>query len=263
MGQVILQCALLIFFYQTFLFIISLLYKRNDVADIAWGGGFVAIAAFLLIYYPAALHNWIIYLLTFLWGIRLSVYLFFRNRGKAEDFRYLAWRESWGKHFYLRSFLQVFMLQGFFMWLISVPLQVAAVANNREETTYWVMGVLVWIVGFYFQAVGDAQLKQFGKTKKPGEIIQTGLWKYSRHPNYLGEILMWWGIGIIVLPLSLGWLGLVGPLTITWLLTAVSGVPMLEKKYKHSAAYQQYKTQTPALFPDLWKIVMKKNSQIN
>lgn len=258
MGQVFVQCALLIFFYQTTLFIISLIYKRNDVADIGWGGGFVAISIFLVANYAAALHTWIIYLLTFLWGIRLSVYLFFRNRSKAEDFRYRAWRESWGKHFYLRSFFQVFILQGFFMWLISMPLQVAALADRSEGIAYWVVGILIWITGFYFQAVGDAQLNQFGKTKMPGEIIQTGLWKYSRHPNYFGEILMWWGIGIIVLPLSQGWLGLVGPLTITWLLIAVSGVPMLEKKYKNNAAYQQYKTQTPALFPDIGKWLMKK-----
>jgi steroid 5-alpha reductase family enzyme len=144
------------------------------------------------------------------------------------------------------------------MWLISIPLQIAALTNNSEENAYWVIGGLVWIAGFYFQAVGDAQLKQFSKIKKPGEIIQSGLWKYSRHPNYLGEILMWWGIGIIVFPLPLGWLGLLGPLTITWLLMAVSGVPMLEKKYRNHTAYQQYKLQTPALFPNLWKIIAKK-----
>ena len=258
MGQVLLQCAGLIFVYQTCLFIISLIFKRNDVADIGWGGGFTAIGVYLVVYFPGALQSWIIYMLTFVWGIRLSVYLFIRNRGKVEDFRYRAWREAWGKHFYLRSFLQVFLLQGFFMWLISMPLQVAAIANQYEGYAACLMGMVLWIVGFYCQAAGDAQLQAFSKTKQPGAIMQTGLWKYSRHPNYLGEILMWWGIGIIVFPLPLGWLGLLGPLTITWLLMAVSGVPMLEKKYRNHTAYQQYKLQTPALFPNIWKIIAKK-----
>ena len=258
MGQVLLQCAGLIFVYQTCLFIVSLIYKRNDVADIAWGGGFIAIGIYLVVCFPTALQSWIVYLLTFIWGIRLSVYLFFRNRGKVEDFRYRAWREAWGKHFYLRSFLQVFLLQGFFMWLISMPLQVAAIANPYNGYAACLLGIVLWMVGFYCQAAGDAQLQAFSKTKQPGAIMQTGLWKYSRHPNYLGEILMWWGIGIIVFPLPLGWLGLVGPLTITWLLLAVSGVPMLEKKYRNHTAYQQYKLQTPALFPNLWKLVAKK-----
>jgi steroid 5-alpha reductase family enzyme len=258
MGQVLLQCAGLIFIYQTCLFIVSLIYKRNDVADIGWGGGFIAIGIFLVVCFPAALQCWMVYLLTFIWGIRLSVYLFFRNRGKVEDFRYRSWREAWGKHFYLRSYLQVFLLQGFFMWLISMPLQVAAIANPIEGSLAGLLGLVIWIVGFYFQAAGDAQLLAFSKTKQPGAIMQTGLWRYSRHPNYLGEILMWWGIGIIVFPLPLGWLGLLGPLTITWLLMSVSGVPMLEKKYRNDTAYQQYKLQTPALFPDIWKIVAKK-----
>ena len=258
MGQVLLQCAGLIFVYQTCLFIVSLIYKRNDVADIGWGGGFIAIGIFLVVYFPTALQSWIVYLLTFIWGIRLLVYLFVRNRGKVEDFRYRAWREAWGKHFYLRSFLQVFLLQGFFMWLISMLLQVAAIAKTSEGSAACLLGAVLWIVGFYFQAVGDAQLRAFSKIKQPGAIMQSGLWKYSRHPNYLGEILMWWGLGIIVFPLPLGWLGLLGPLTITWLLMAVSGVPMLEKKYRNDTAYQQYKLQTPALFPNIWKIVLKK-----
>jgi steroid 5-alpha reductase family enzyme len=139
-----------------------------------------------------------------------------------------------------------------------MPLQVAAIANPIEGSLAGLLGLVIWIVGFYFQAAGDAQLLAFSKTKQPGAIMQTGLWRYSRHPNYLGEILMWWGIGIIVFPLPLGWLGLLGPLTITWLLMSVSGVPMLEKKYRNDTAYQQYKLQTPALFPDIWKIVAKK-----
>ena len=144
------------------------------------------------------------------------------------------------------------------MWLISIPLQIAAITHNWECRIMLVAGIAIWLLGFYWQALGDAQLMQFGKTKEPGAIMQTGLWKYSRHPNYFGEILMWWGIGCMVFPQPLGWLALIGPLTITWLLTSVSGVPMLEKKYRNHAGYQQYKTQTPALFPDIRKMVLTK-----
>jgi steroid 5-alpha reductase family enzyme len=105
------------------------------------------------------------------------------------------------------------------------------------------------MIGFYFQSIGDYQLSVFIKTKKPGDIMQRGLWKYSRHPNYFGEILMWWGIYIIVLPMPYGFLFLVSPLTITVLLAFVSGVPMLEEKCKNNSAYKEYKKHTPALIP--------------
>lgn len=258
MTQVLAQTAVFIVLYQTVIFIISLVYERNDVADIAWGGGFIALIIFLFVAFSPTVYACIPYLLCCCWGTRLSIYLFLRNRHKPEDFRYRAWREAWGKNFYIRSYLQVFLLQGFFMWLISIPLQIAAITVIWQGWVMLGVGVAIWLLGFYWQALGDAQLMKFGKIKQPGEIMQTGLWKYSRHPNYFGEILMWWGIGAMVFPQPLGWLALIGPLTITWLLTSVSGVPMLEKKYRNHAGYQQYKTQTPALFPDLRKMVLTK-----
>ncbi|MBU3744885.1 MAG: DUF1295 domain-containing protein, partial [Sediminibacterium sp.] len=206
MTQVLVHSAIFIAFYQTFIFIISLLYKRNDVADIAWGGGFIALIIFLIITNSPTVYASIVYVLCCIWGTRLSVYLFIRNRQKPEDFRYRAWREAWGKNFFIRSYLQVFLLQGFFMWLISIPLQIAAITLIWQGWVAFGLGLALWLLGFYWQTVGDAQLMKFGKIKQPGAIMQTGLWKYSRHPNYFGEIMMWWGIGCMVFPQSLGWL---------------------------------------------------------
>jgi steroid 5-alpha reductase family enzyme len=112
-----------------------------------------------------------------------------------------------------------------------------------------IAGTLIWITGFLFQAIGDYQLAGFAKTKQPGQIMQTGLWRYSRHPNYFGEILMWWAIWLMVVTLPYGVWAIISPLSITFLLAKVSGVPMLEAKYKGNAEFEAYKKRTPALFP--------------
>ena len=112
-----------------------------------------------------------------------------------------------------------------------------------------IAGSLVWITGFLFQTIGDFQLTRFAKTKQPGQIMQTGLWKYSRHPNYFGEIAMWWGIWLMVATLPYGMWAIISPLTITFLLAKVSGIPMLEAKYKGNPAFEAYKQSTPALIP--------------
>jgi|694.fasta_scaffold84590_4 steroid 5-alpha reductase family enzyme len=255
LEQVCVQTACWILVFQTIAFFFALLFKRNDIADVCWGAGFVMIVVTLFLHHtltpPAAAS----YLLTIFWGGRLSIHLFLRNKNKQEDFRYRAWRETWGKHFVWRSFLQVFLLQGFFMWLISLPIQITAIDEKAGWNVWIWAGILVWLIGFYFQATADAQLKKFMTHRKKGEILQTGLWKYSRHPNYFGEILMWWGIGIIAGPLEHGWLGWIGPLTITWLLAKVSGVPMLERKYRNHPEFEEYKSRTPALLPNFRQMI--------
>jgi steroid 5-alpha reductase family enzyme len=170
--------------------------------------------------------------------------------------------------------LQVFLLQGFFQFVIGLPILVAAnsgfdfinsilmpeVPDGFSAGLYHeipiLIGSLIWLLGFFFQAVGDYQLARFSKTKKPGQIMQIGLWKYSRHPNYFGEICMWWGIWLTVATLPLGIYAIISPLTITFLLAKVSGVPMLEKKYEGNPDFEAYKKRTRALFP--W--FPKKNS---
>lgn len=254
MIDLYLKLSLLLLAYASLWFIISLIIKRNDVADIAWGLGYVALCIYCFISFSHHTTALVVYALVSLWGLRLSVYIGLRNANKAEDFRYKQWREEWGRTFYWRSFLQVYLLQAFFLLIISTPIIIAA----KSEALGWhwttFMGAGLWLVGFYWQTVGDYQLSQFRKKRKDkNEIMQTGLWRHSRHPNYFGEILMWWSIFIVVAPLQYGLYAVVSPLLITWLLVSVSGVPMLEKKYEGNEAFEAYKQKTPALIPKLRK----------
>ncbi len=249
--ELLLPVAFLLWIYATGWFIISVWLKRNDVADIAWGLGYCLICIFLFLTKPASTVTIVVYVLVWVWGIRLSLHIYFRNRNRTEDFRYQQWRKAWGKAFYWRSYLQVYLLQAFFLLIIISPVLVLT-SIDSSWSVFTTVGFLVWLIGFYFQALGDYQLSVFIKIKKPAEIMQQGLWKYTRHPNYFGEILMWWGIYIIVLPLPYGYWFIVSPLTITILLAFVSGVPMLEEKYKDNPVYSVYKRSTPALFPKFW-----------
>ena len=250
MFTVFIQCFIIIFIYAGIWFAVAVYKKRNDVADIAWGIGYIILCIYLFITYPVSPVLILLYALVTAWGLRLSLYIYTRNKNKAEDFRYKAWREQWGKYFYLRSYLQVFLLQGFFLLIIISPVIHAAIVPVVIWDFFTWIGLCCWIIGFYFQAVSDWQLAVFKSNQKnKGVIIQTGLWKYSRHPNYFGEILMWWSIFIITIPFENSFYFIVSPLTITLLLVFVSGIPMLEKKYKGNAAFEDYKKRTSALIP--------------
>ncbi len=242
--------AILIFLYATAWFLLSIWLKRNDIADIAWGLGYLLVCLFLVFTRETSTIAWIVYGLVAVWALRLSGHIYLRNRKKTEDFRYRQWREDWGKNWVLRSYLQVYLLQGFFMLILSAPILIAGYSGIDQTGILTWTGLAVWITGFFFQSVGDYQLAQFVKTRKnKDEILQTGLWRYSRHPNYFGEILIWWGIFLVVLPLENGWWGIVSPLTITYLLVYVSGAPMMEKRYAGNAAYEAYKKRTSMLIP--------------
>lgn len=248
--ELYLQGAIGILLYASICFIIALILKRNDIADVAWGLGYVAIILICLQQFSFKPISLLISCLIALWAIRLSWYIGTRNKGKQEDFRYAQWRKDWGKHFYWRTYLQVFVLQGFFLLIIAAPIFISF-ADSSKTSLNWViyLGAVLWLKGFLLQAIADYQMSKFRKHKQPGQIMNTGLWKYSRHPNYFGEILMWWGLWLIVLPLPFGWLGIISPMTITYLLAFVSGVPMLEKKYIGNSAYTAYQKTTNALIP--------------
>jgi steroid 5-alpha reductase family enzyme len=253
MISVFFQLSIILLFYASTWFVISLILKRNDIADIAWGLGFCLVCLYLYFTQPQHIVSTVVYVLIVIWGLRLSLHIYLRSRNKPEDFRYRQWREAWGKTFYWRSFLQVYLLQAFFLFVISSPVMLASVSSDSVWSWYTAIGIGVWTIGFSFQAVGDHQLSVFVRQRKDkSEIMQSGLWKYSRHPNYFGEILMWWGIFIIVLPLKYGIFFIISPLTLSFLLVFVSGIPMLEKKYEGNPAFQAYKKRTPPLLPKLW-----------
>lgn len=243
--------GLILFLYMSSWFVISQIKKRNDVADIAWGLGFVLLTWISLFISQAfGIQNWLVASLVSIWGVRLAWHIHSRNRKKKEDFRYLAWRKEWGKWFFLRSYIQVYLLQGMFLYLIILPILLVNQTISDRLIFINFFGIVIWLIGFFFETVGDTQLAKFLRNpKNKGKIMQSGLWRYTRHPNYFGEVTQWWGIWLITLGIPLEWFGVIGPLTITVLILFVSGVPLLEKKYQGRADFEAYKKQTSIFFP--------------
>lgn len=254
MTRFFLELFLIAVAYSVIWFLISLIKKRNDIADVGWGLGFIVYSFYLLVSYPLSDLAKTLICLVVIWALRLSGYIFVRNRNKREDFRYQNWRKEWGRDFYWRSFLQVFFLQTLLIIVVMSPVLASVYLTDDSWSWITTVGILVWLFGFLYETVADMQLYFFIKGRKTShEIMKTGLWKYCRHPNYFGEILVWWGIYICVLPLEYGVFFVIGPVTITCLVLFVSGVPMLEKKYENHQEYQLYKRNTPVIFPRWWK----------
>jgi len=239
--------------FMTLLFIYAQLKKDNSIVDIFWGIGFCIIAlTTLLLAQNYAIRPLITAALVFIWGLRLAVYIGRRNSGKGEDFRYIEMRKRWGKHQAIGAYLNVFFLQGVLMLIISLPVQMINIHSTSPLNLLDAVGIILWLIGFYFEAIGDAQLKQFkSDPANKGKIMKTGLWARTRHPNYFGEAVMWWGIFLIALNVPYWYLSLAGTLLITFFLMKVSGVPMLEKKYKDNPEYQKYINSTPTFFPKI------------
>jgi steroid 5-alpha reductase family enzyme len=240
-----------LFLYMSLWFVVSLVARRNDVADVAWGLGFVLMAwTSFLISEDISIRAGIVNVLVSIWGLRLAWHIHVRNRGKKEDYRYAAWRVEWGKWFYPRSYLQVYLLQGMLLFLIVSPVLLINGKSGGPLNLLDVLGVLVWIVGFYFESVGDAELARFIKNpENKGKLMQSGLWAYTRHPNYFGEVTQWWGIWILALSVPFGVWGVIGPVTITYLILKVSGIPLLEKKMEQNEAFAEYKRRVSMFVP--------------
>ncbi len=235
--------------YMTFWFLVSVIKKRNDVADIAWGLGFVLIAWLSFFLTGFSFKALFVNGLVTIWGLRLTLHIYNRNKDKPEDSRYLEWRKTW-KNFYLRSFIQVFLLQGIFLYLISLPVMFINHSVSSGFGILEVVGFIVWGIGFYFESTGDRQLKEFiANPANKGKLMESGLWRYTRHPNYFGEVTQWWGIFVIALSIPGSFCTVIGPLTITILILFVSGVPLLEKKYAGRPDFEEYKKRTSVFFP--------------
>jgi steroid 5-alpha reductase family enzyme len=237
--------------YMTVCFLVALLRQRNDIADVAWGPGFVLVSSASLLAGGATTWRGIMVTgLVLVWALRLALHIHVRNRGKGEDPRYRKWREEWGRWFVLRSFLQVFMLQGVLLLVVAVPIIVVNASPTAPLRWLDGLGLAVWLVGFGFEAIGDWQLLRFIRDPaNRGTLMTGGLWRYTRHPNYFGEVTLWWGIWLIALAVPGGWLTIVGPLTITILILKVSGIPMLERRYEGRPDFEEYKRRTSPFFP--------------
>jgi steroid 5-alpha reductase family enzyme len=236
--------------YMCVWFAISVWKKRNDVADIAWGMGFPLIAwSSFLIANKASVVALVTNILVSIWGARLASHIWSRNKNKPEDARYAQWRKDWKNSFFIKSFVNVFLLQGGLMYLIALPVMLNNLLGG-DINLIGILGILIWIKGFAFEVIGDWQLTQHIKNpNNKGKLMTRGLWRYTRHPNYFGEITCWWGFYVFTLFTPFWYLGIIGPITITLLILGVSGIPMLEKHYEGNQEYDAYKKTTSAFFP--------------
>jgi len=233
--------------------VISLVYKNVTVVDSLWGLGYVIIAWLTYLMsdgYPG--RNLLLAVLVSMWGLRLSGYLTWRNWGKGEDPRYGGWRQKSGDRFWWVSLFKVFLLQALFLWVISLVIQMGQTALAPANLTWLdALGTVVWAGGFVFESVGDWQLAKFkADSKNKGKVMDRGLWAYTRHPNYFGEFLIWWGFFIVTLSTpGNGWT-VISPIIVTAVLLKMTGIPLTEEALvKRRPGYDSYIKRTSAFVP--------------
>lgn len=238
---------------QTLVWVLSVRMQDASIADIFWGLGFVLLTWFYCWASPTMTpRSWLVVALTTVWGARLSWHILRRNRGKGEDPRYRAMRARRGPAFWWQSLFTVFWLQGAILWFVALALLVAVTAPEPSALTLVDgLGLLVFAVGFGFEVVGDHQLERFrADAGNRGQVLDTGLWRYTRHPNYFGDATMWWGLYAMAAATPGGWLTALSPILMTFLLLRVSGVTLLEKGLKASRpGYQAYASRTSVFVP--------------
>jgi steroid 5-alpha reductase family enzyme len=233
------------------LWLISLWLRDSSIVDIAWGPIFVVVAAMG----AAAGAGWpgrqlLVLGMVGLWGLRLGWHIHSRNRGRGEDPRYATWRERHGDRWWWVSLFRVFLLQGAFLWVISLPIQATMGLAGAARFTVWdALGELIWAAGFLYEAIADAQLAAFKADPTKSGVLDQGLWRNSRHPNYFGEAVLWWGLWLPALSVPLGWATVVSPIIMTLLLRYVSGVPLAENQMEGRAGWDDYVRRVPVFAP--------------
>ena len=235
----------------TILWAVSLRLENSSIADVAWGPGILAIG---LTYYFTSdgvpLRAMVTLLLLALWAIRLALHLGARLRLVGEDRRYVKWRDEYEESWWWISYFKVFLLQSVIAWVVSLPIYFAVVSLSPASLTIVdILGILLFIAGFGFEALADEQLRRFKADRNNrGKVLTTGVWSYTRHPNYFGECVLWWGFGLIGLATG-GIPGLLGPVVLTYLLLYISGVTLLESTLREKPGYSEYAGRTPAFLP--------------
>jgi steroid 5-alpha reductase family enzyme len=251
--QVYIHGLIIIIAFMSLLWIISVILRNASIADLFWGFGFVLSSGYYFISSDGfSARKIILMVLVFIWGMRLSLYLVWRNYGRGEDFRYREFRKKYGeKRYWWISFFQVFILQGILMWLISAPLLGAQYFGEGKDLNILdLAGIILWITGFIFEAGGDWQLAVFkANPSNKGKVLDSGFWRYTRHPNYFGDSAVWWGFGLICLA-AWSYLPLIGSVLMTLMIIKVSGVAMLEKSLKdQKPEYRSYVERTSSFIP--------------
>lgn len=255
LAVIFLRSAFAIFTLMTIVWIESVRRRDASIVDLVWGLGFVIVGwtSFVCVSLASSSVKYdalLLPVLTSIWGIRLSVYLYWRNHGKPEDYRYQAMRRKWGKSFPWISAMSVFALQGLVMWVVSLPLQVSVIGSLQPSIWLWI-GLCLFAIGFFFEAVGDWQLARFKLNQSnANRVLDSGLWRYTRHPNYFGDFVVWWAFFFLSVSQTGVWWTFIGPLFMSILLMKISGVTLLEKSLVvKKPQYADYVARTNAFFP--------------
>ncbi len=234
------------------LWLASIALRDVSIVDPAWGPAFVLVAAVAAAAGAGCLgRRWLLFAMTAVWGLRLGAYLLVRKlRDPGEDRRYAAMRERRGSRFVPWSLVWIFGLQGLLVLIVSLPVQVAA-GRGGVLTAAIIPGVVLWAVGFAFESVGDEQLRRFkARSDSRGQVMDRGLWRYTRHPNYFGDFCVWWGLWLVALTAGGTWWTFVGPVVMSTLLIRVSGAGLLEKDIgDRRPGYADYIRRTSGFFP--------------
>lgn len=251
LETILLANAALLLGAVSLLWLVSLVRRDASIADPFWGTGFVLVAWLSLALAPqVGLRQLAVAVLVSLWGLRLSLHLLSRNLALGEDSRYQDMRRHHGARFPLVSLWTVFILQGALLWVVSLPLQAVAVLPSRPVGALDALGITLWVVGLACEAIGDRQLARFrSDPSNRGQVMDRGLWRYTRHPNYFGDAVQWWGLGCFACAVGGYWTA-IGPALMTFLLLRVSGVVLLEKGMaERRPGYREYVERTSAFIP--------------
>ncbi len=254
--------ALFLLGYLIIAFIVGTIKKNNGLMDVFYGPGYFVVALtslilYFMIYGLVNIRQIIITSLVFIWAVRLATYVFIRNQGKPEDYRYQEMRERWKTNIVFKSFIRVYFFQGIVIFIVGFPVWFVNISINPPilnildfaGVTLW-LGALFWLVGFLFETIGDYTLYKFlQKPENKGEVMDKGVWKLSQHPNYFGEVTQWWGIYIIALATPFGFITILGPIFITYMIIKVSGIKLLDKRFEADDKYAEYKRRTSVFFP--------------
>ncbi|MEK6438791.1 DUF1295 domain-containing protein [Pseudonocardia sp. T1-2H] len=235
---------------------VAVLRKRHDGIDAVWGGGFAIVAITTLILSAGAgdaWRRWLITALTVVWGARLAWHIGRRNHGKPEDERYVALMARAPGNPHLRAVRRIYLPQAAVMWFVSLPVQLGqyGFATAMPGVVTAVLGVALWLVGFLFEAIGDAQLARFtADPDNKGKVMGTGLWRYTRHPNYFGDAVVWWGLAILALHHAAGLIGLAAAAAMTFNLARGTGAKLLESTIgNRRPGYVEYVQRTSGFIP--------------
>lgn len=243
--------ALLISVYLLAMLILVQLKRDNTIGNFTWGGGVLILTLYTFIAWSLKLPRQILVTsLIAIWAFRLLVYIYSRYK-KGTDARFISWQQQWGSYALAISFAWIVIMQGTLMVVMAYPSVLTNLTNVQPPLQILdFIGIICWVIGFLFESIGDYQLYIFRKNHaNKDKIMDQGLWRYTRHPNYFGEITMWWSLFLIVLSVPNGYAAIIAPLTITFLLVFVTGVPLVERVFINNPEYQAYKKRTSMLIP--------------